>query len=169
MKPNRSASILPSALKVTVGLILALFLTTTAFVDFVRLFGSEEGRRGVTVTFVAILVAKDCIRKFLAITCRAPIVHIENRVPVRRVNLVLEIERWTVCSVRSSVNHDDERMFGRGRHADRLGKKCFHVKSVVVADESKGFDFGNGLTRQKFAVEIREFACRAAAGRYAPR
>jgi len=30
-------------------------LTTTAFVDFVRLFSAEEGRRGVTVTFVAIL------------------------------------------------------------------------------------------------------------------
>jgi len=30
-------------------------LTSTAFVDFVRLFRPEEGRRGVTVTFVAIL------------------------------------------------------------------------------------------------------------------
>jgi segregation and condensation protein A len=30
-------------------------LTATAFVDFVRLFGPAEGRRGVTVTFVAIL------------------------------------------------------------------------------------------------------------------
>jgi len=30
-------------------------LTSTAFVDFVRLFRTEEGRRGVTVTFVAIL------------------------------------------------------------------------------------------------------------------
>jgi len=36
MKPNRSASILPSALKVTVGLILALFLTTTAFAQVDR-------------------------------------------------------------------------------------------------------------------------------------
>jgi segregation and condensation protein A len=30
-------------------------LTANAFVDFVRLFGADEGRRGVTVTFVAIL------------------------------------------------------------------------------------------------------------------
>jgi segregation and condensation protein A len=30
-------------------------LTATAFVDFVRLFRPEEGRRGVTVTFIAIL------------------------------------------------------------------------------------------------------------------
>jgi segregation and condensation protein A len=30
-------------------------LTTTAFVDFVRLFRTDEGRRGVTVTFVAVL------------------------------------------------------------------------------------------------------------------
>src|SRR5471032_1182804 len=30
-------------------------LQTSAFVDFVRLFNAEEGRRGVTVTFVAIL------------------------------------------------------------------------------------------------------------------
>jgi len=30
-------------------------LTSSAFVDFVRLFRAEEGRRGVTVTFVAIL------------------------------------------------------------------------------------------------------------------
>jgi len=30
-------------------------LTNAAFVDFVRLFSAEEGRRGVTVTFVAIL------------------------------------------------------------------------------------------------------------------
>ena len=30
-------------------------LTGSAFVDFSRLFGAEEGRRGVTVTFVAIL------------------------------------------------------------------------------------------------------------------
>jgi segregation and condensation protein A len=30
-------------------------LTTSAFVDFVRLFRPDEGRRGVTVTFVAIL------------------------------------------------------------------------------------------------------------------
>jgi len=36
MKPNRSASILPSGLKVTVGLILALFLTTTAFAQVDR-------------------------------------------------------------------------------------------------------------------------------------
>ena len=30
-------------------------LTSSVFVDFSRLFGAEEGRRGVTVTFVAIL------------------------------------------------------------------------------------------------------------------
>jgi segregation and condensation protein A len=30
-------------------------LTASTFVDFVRLFGADEGRRGVTVTFVAIL------------------------------------------------------------------------------------------------------------------
>ena len=30
-------------------------LTATAFMDFVRLFRPDEGRRGVTVTFVAIL------------------------------------------------------------------------------------------------------------------
>jgi len=30
-------------------------LTTSTFVDFVQLFRPEEGRRGVTVTFVAVL------------------------------------------------------------------------------------------------------------------
>jgi segregation and condensation protein A len=30
-------------------------LTASAFVDFVRLFRADEGRRGVTVTFVAVL------------------------------------------------------------------------------------------------------------------
>src|ERR1700733_7309898 len=59
MKPNRSASILPSALKVTVGLILALFLTTTAFAQVDRAVlegtGKDQSQASVVGARVKIL------------------------------------------------------------------------------------------------------------------
>src|SRR5208282_1453372 len=94
------------------------------------------------LAFVAVLVAKNGIRKLLAVTGRAAIVHVEYGITVRGVDLVLEVEARSILSVRSAMNHDDERMLRRGRHADGPGEKGFHLESVVVADKSKGFNLG---------------------------
>src|SRR5580658_10127069 len=85
------------------------------------------------LAFIAVLVAEDGVRKFLAVTSGAAIIHIEHGVAVRRVDLILEVEAGTIFSVRSSMNHYDQWMLRRGGHADGLGEKSFHVESIVVA------------------------------------
>jgi segregation and condensation protein A len=65
-------------------------LTASAFVDFVQLFRADEGRRGVTVTFVAIL---ELLREGLIETVQseayAPL-HVRLGNPARHLKLVAD-------------------------------------------------------------------------------
>ena len=63
-------------------------LTATAFVDFVRLFRTEEGRRGVTVTFVAILeLLREGLIEIVQAEPYAPL-HVRLGNPSRHLQLV---------------------------------------------------------------------------------
>jgi segregation and condensation protein A len=63
-------------------------LQANAFVDFVRLFSAEEGRRGVTVTFVAILeLLREGLIEIVQSEAYAP-VHVRLGNPARHLSLV---------------------------------------------------------------------------------
>jgi segregation and condensation protein A len=65
-------------------------LTTNAFVDFVRLFTPEEGRRGVTVTFVAILeLLREGLIEIVQSEAYAPL-HVRLGNPARHLTLVAD-------------------------------------------------------------------------------
>jgi chromatin segregation and condensation protein Rec8/ScpA/Scc1 (kleisin family) len=65
-------------------------LTTNAFVDFVRLFTPEEGRRGVTVTFVAILeLMREGLIEIVQSEAYAPL-HVRLGNPARHLKLVAD-------------------------------------------------------------------------------
>jgi segregation and condensation protein A len=65
-------------------------LTSNAFVDFVRLFTPEEGRRGVTVTFVAILeLMREGLVELVQSEAYAPL-HVRLGNPARHLKLVAE-------------------------------------------------------------------------------
>jgi segregation and condensation protein A len=65
-------------------------LQTNAFVDFVRLFTAEEGRRGVTVTFVAILeLLREGLIEIVQSEAYAPL-HVRLGNPARHLSLVTD-------------------------------------------------------------------------------
>jgi segregation and condensation protein A len=65
-------------------------LTANTFVDFVRLFNSEEGRRGVTVTFVAILeLMREGLIEIAQAEAYAPL-HVRLGNPARHLKLVAD-------------------------------------------------------------------------------
>jgi segregation and condensation protein A len=65
-------------------------LTTHSFVDFVRLFTPEEGRRGVTVTFVAILeLLREGLIELVQSEAYAPL-HVRLGNPARHLKLVAD-------------------------------------------------------------------------------
>ena len=65
-------------------------LQTNAFVDFVRLFTPEEGRRGVTVTFVAILeLLREGLIEIIQSEAYAPL-HVRLGNPARHLSLVAD-------------------------------------------------------------------------------
>jgi segregation and condensation protein A len=65
-------------------------LQANAFVDFVRLFAPEEGRRGVTVTFVAILeLLREGLIEIVQSEAYAP-VHVRLGNPARHLSLVAD-------------------------------------------------------------------------------
>jgi segregation and condensation protein A len=65
-------------------------LTTHTFVDFVRLFTPEEGRRGVTVTFVAILeLLREGLIELVQSEAYAPL-HVRLGNPARHLKLVAD-------------------------------------------------------------------------------
>ncbi|MDB6098677.1 MAG: segregation and condensation protein [Gammaproteobacteria bacterium] len=69
--------------------VLAL-LQTNSFVDFVRLFTAEEGRRGVTVTFVAILeLLREGLIEIVQSEAYAPL-HVRLGNPARHLSLVTD-------------------------------------------------------------------------------
>ena len=65
-------------------------LTTHSFVDFVKLFTPEEGRRGVTVTFVAILeLLREGLIELVQSEAYAPL-HVRLGNPARHLKLVAD-------------------------------------------------------------------------------
>jgi segregation and condensation protein A len=65
-------------------------LTSSAFVDFVKLFAAEEGRRGVTVTFVAILeLMREGLIEIVQSEAYAPL-HVRLGNPARHLTLVAD-------------------------------------------------------------------------------
>jgi segregation and condensation protein A len=65
-------------------------LTGGAFVDFVRLFGTDEGRRGVTVTFVAILeLLREGLIELVQSEAYGPL-HVRLGNPARHLKLVAD-------------------------------------------------------------------------------
>jgi segregation and condensation protein A len=65
-------------------------LQSNAFVDFVRLFTPEEGRRGVTVTFVAILeLLREGLIEIVQSEAYAPL-HVRLGNPARHLSLVAD-------------------------------------------------------------------------------
>jgi segregation and condensation protein A len=65
-------------------------LQTNAFVDFVRLFTPDEGRRGVTVTFVAILeLLREGLIEIVQSAAYAPL-HVRLGNPARNLSLVAD-------------------------------------------------------------------------------
>jgi segregation and condensation protein A len=65
-------------------------LQANAFVDFVRLFTAEEGRRGVTVTFVAILeLLREGLIEIVQSEAYAPL-HVRLGNPARHLSLVAD-------------------------------------------------------------------------------
>ena len=65
-------------------------LTATAFVDFVRLFRADEGRRGVTVTFVALLeLLREGLVEIVQSDAYAPL-HVRLGNPARHLKLVVD-------------------------------------------------------------------------------
>jgi segregation and condensation protein A len=65
-------------------------LTAGAFVDFVQLFRADEGRRGVTVTFVAILeLLREGLIELVQAEAYAPL-HVRLGNPTRHLKLVAD-------------------------------------------------------------------------------
>jgi segregation and condensation protein A len=65
-------------------------LTAQAFVDFVKLFAADEGRRGVTVTFVAILeLLREGLIEIVQSEAYAPL-HVRLGNPSRHLKLVTD-------------------------------------------------------------------------------
>ena len=65
-------------------------LTSSAFVDFVKLFSPEEGRRGVTVTFVAILeLLREGLIELVQSEAYGPL-HVRLGNPARHLKLVAD-------------------------------------------------------------------------------
>ena len=68
-------------------------LSASAFVDFVKLFGADEGRRGVTVTFVAILeLLREGLIEIVQSEAYAPL-HVRLGNPARHLKLVADTDR----------------------------------------------------------------------------
>jgi len=65
-------------------------LNSSAFVDFVKLFNAEEGRRGVTVTFVAVLeLMREGLIEIAQAEAYAPL-HVRLGNPARHLKLVAD-------------------------------------------------------------------------------
>ena len=65
-------------------------LTASAFVDFVQLFRAEEGRMGVTVTFVAVLeLLREGLIELVQAEAYAPL-HVRLGNPARHLKLVAD-------------------------------------------------------------------------------
>jgi segregation and condensation protein A len=65
-------------------------LSSTAFIDFVRLFTPDEGRRGVTVTFIAVLeLLREGLIEIVQAEPYAPL-HVRQGNPARHLKLVAD-------------------------------------------------------------------------------
>src|SRR5882762_7821612 len=116
------------------------------------------------LSFVAVLIPEHSVGEFLAITRGAAIIHVQDGVAMRCVDLVLDIECGTVLTMRTAVNVHDESMFRCGGHAQRLSEKRFDFEFVVVAEEGEGFDFGDLFSTEELRIQVGELARCAVSG-----
>jgi segregation and condensation protein A len=76
-------------------------LTATAFVDFVQLFRADEGRRGVTVTFVAVLeLLREGLIEIVQSEAYGPL-HVRLGNPTRHLKLVADDDAANETPVRT--------------------------------------------------------------------
>ena len=104
--------------------------------------------------FVAVLIGKHGVGECLAVARGAAIVDHERGPSMRRVDLVLEIERGSLLAVRAAVNVDDQRIFSIRAKIRRVGQKRFHGPLVVVADEAESFHRLHGFAGQRVMIQI---------------
>jgi len=96
-------------------------LSTNAFVDFVRLFKAEEGRRGVTVTFVAVLeLLREGLIEIVQPEAYGPL-HIRRGNPARHLKLV--------------ADDDGAAAGGEGAPADAAGSEGAPADAAAVNDD----------------------------------
>ena len=78
-------------------------LTASSFLDFVRLFRAEEGRRGVTVTFVAILeLLREGLIELVQSEAYGPL-HVRLGNPARHLKLVADDDAGTAAAANDDL------------------------------------------------------------------
>ena len=78
-------------------------LTASSFMDFVRLFRAEEGRRGVTVTFVAILeLLREGLIELVQSEAYGPL-HVRLGNPARHLKLVADDDAGTAAAANDDL------------------------------------------------------------------
>ena len=78
-------------------------LNASSFLDFVRLFRSEEGRRGVTVTFVAILeLLREGLIEIVQSEAYGPL-HVRLGNPARHLKLVADDDAGTAAAANDDL------------------------------------------------------------------
>ena len=78
-------------------------LTASSFLDFVRLFRADEGRRGVTVTFVAILeLLREGLIEIVQSEAYGPL-HVRLGNPARHLKLVADDDAGTAAAANDDL------------------------------------------------------------------
>src|SRR6185312_3330904 len=90
---------------------------------------------------------------------------VQHRVTMGGISLVAKIQLWTLLSVGSSMNVQDERVLASCGKANRLGQKGFDVPLEVIAQVRERFHRGQLFATQPLAVEVGQCASRTARGR----
>src|SRR5260370_13794607 len=85
------------------------------------------------LSFVSVLIAEDGVGEFLSIAGRAAVVDVQRGPSASRVDLIPKIKCRAILGVRPAMNIDDERMFGRGGHPQRLCEKGPDLELGFVA------------------------------------
>jgi segregation and condensation protein A len=93
-------------------------LTSNAFVDFVKLFRPDEGRRGVTVTFVAILeLLREGLIEIVQSEPYGPL-HVRPGNPTRHLKLVADEDAPAAANDPAAIAANDDTHDARTDAAD---------------------------------------------------
>jgi segregation and condensation protein A len=84
-------------------------LSSSAFMDFVKLFSPQEGRRGVTVTFVALLeLLREGLIEIVQAEAYGPL-HVRLGNPGRHLKVVTDDAAYDPATAESAANDDPTR------------------------------------------------------------